>query len=78
MTLSQLPPNISAAARANGLLEPASWSLGMIPMIATIATMSTIVASSVPMIVARGMLRYGSLTSSAATVASIPPFPRSP
>jgi hypothetical protein len=39
MTLSQPPPNTVPAASANGLVEAASWSVGMIPMIAAVATM---------------------------------------
>jgi hypothetical protein len=39
MTLSQPPPNATPAASANGLVECASVVAGMMPMIATVATM---------------------------------------
>src|SRR6266498_3546708 len=60
MTLSQLPPKILPAASANGLAELASARTGMMPMMATLATTYTMVVTSVPMIVDRGIVRLGS------------------
>jgi len=39
MTLSQPPPKTWPAASANGLVDAASSPVGMMPMIATVATM---------------------------------------
>ena len=68
------PPNISAAASANGALEPASTPAGMTPITATVPRMYTSAVTRVPMMVERGMVRSGSATSSAGTVADSRPM----
>ena len=68
------PPNISAAASANGALEPASTPAGMTPITAIVPRMYTRAVTRVPMMVERGMVRLGSVTSSAGTVADSRPM----
>ncbi|MNE68981.1 hypothetical protein D3C80_1646740 [compost metagenome] len=62
------------AASANGEVERASTSGGIRPCTAVIDRMYTAAAARVPNSVARGMVRFGSRTSSAGTVADSRPM----
>ena len=62
MTLpAQVPPNIALTASENGAVELCSCVVDRMPNTAMSESMYTTAVASVPKIVARGMLRSGSL-----------------
>ncbi len=61
------------AASANGALEPVSSAAGITPITAVVPSTYTTAANTVPRIVARGIVRSGSTTSSAGMVADSNP-----
>ena len=68
-----ISPHIRRATSASGALDALSCSAGNTPMVTADTAMYTQAASSTPKIVARGMVRTGSTTSPAGTVADSRP-----
>jgi len=67
-------PQIDPAASAKGAVETARSAGAMIPITAEVLMMKISAATAVPRIVARGIVRAGSRTSAAGTVAASSPM----